>query len=439
MLEKGDEGLLRKMKKEKITAVKMMKILTIIGFMAGVLISAVYPVENQNVTVKIDTNAGMISDEIHADEIELANKVSISFENAENVMIREIRIYRRWKTVCLEKIQSANIADYVSVEGNNLVLNETACNMLKKVSHSFFMERILVAEALLALCILLWIMADVLEERKNPNNKGNHGPVSDIKRLFKDLGKYKEYVFFAAKADLKAEVANSYLNRLWWLLEPFFNMLVYVLVFGRVMGRSVQNYATFVFSALLMFNYFSKTINYSVKCVRSNRDIVTKVYLPKYILLISNMILNFYKLLFSMIVLVLMMFLFRIQIGWNIFFVIPAYLVMIFLAFGVGMIFLHFGVYVDDLGYAVGILLQMLMFLSGEFYDVITSLPAPLNIMMMCLNPAAMFIDTMRNALLYNEAANLPLVGVWMAISILLCYIGVHMVYKNENGYVKVV
>lgn len=425
------------MKKEKkITVVKMMKILIIIGFIAGVILAAIYPVENQDVIIKIDTNTGTISEIIHADEIKSANKVIINFENVENVTVREIRIYRRLKAVCLEKIQSANIANFVSVKGNDLILNEDACNMLKQVSNSFFMERLLGVEVLLALCMFLWILTDALDERKNPNN---HGPVFDIRRFFRDLGKYKEYVFFAAKADLKAEVANSYLNRLWWLLEPFFNMLVYVLVFGRIMGRSVQNYATFVFSSLLMFSYFSKTINYSVKCVRNNRDIVTKVYIPKYILLISNMILNFYKLLFSMLVLVVMMFVFRVQIGWNIIFVVPAYLVMIFLAFGVGMIFLHFGVYVDDLGYAVGILLQMLMFLSGEFYDVITSLPAPLNVMMMCLNPAAMFIDTMRNALLYNVAANLPLVGVWMIISILLCYIGIHIVYKNENGYVKVV
>lgn len=435
-----NEGSLREMKNKKgMTVARLLKILIIIGFMAGVLLLAIYPAGNQDITIKIDTNEGTFSKTIYADEIGSANDVVVNLENAENVTIREIRIYRKLKTVCLEKIQSEHVADFVVVNENELILNADACNMLKRVSNSFFMERLLCVEVLLSLCIFLWIMIDALDEKKNPNNKGNHGPVFEIKRFFRDLGKYREYVFFAAKADLKAEVANSYLNRLWWLLEPFFNMLVYVLVFGRVMGRSVQNYATFVFSALLMFNYFSKTINYSVKCVRNNRDIVTKVYLPKYVLLISNMILNFYKLLFSMLVLVVMLFVFRVQIGWNIFFMIPAYLVMIFLAFGVGMIFLHFGVYVDDLSYAVGILLQMLMFLSGEFYDVITSLPAPLNVMLMCLNPTAMFIDTMRNALLYNVAANLPLVGIWMIISILLCYIGIHIVYKNENGYVKVV
>lgn len=405
----------------------------------GTLLCALYPVKKQEVTIKIDTSIGTVLYTMQSEEVEKATDVKIGFTGIGEAEIKEIRLYRKLKSICIEKMQSAHIPDLTIVNEDSIILNADACNILKRVSSSFFMERLICVEAIFAICLLLWIMSDALNEKMIPNNRDNHGPIYEVKRFVKDMRKYKEYVFFAAKADLRAEVANSYLNRLWWLLEPFFNMLVYVVVFGRVMGQSVENYATFVFSALLMFNYFSKTINYSVKCVRNNRDIVTKVYIPKYILLISNMILNFYKLLFSMLVLVVMMFVFKVQIGWNIFWVIPAYLVMIFLAFGVGMIFLHYGVYVDDLGYAVGILLQMLMFLSGEFYDVITSLHAPLNTMMMCLNPAAMFIDTMRNALLYNVLANVPLIGLWMLISILFCYIGVHIVYKSENGYVKVV
>ena len=151
------------------------------------------------------------------------------------------------------------------------------------------------------------------------------------------------------------------------------------------------------------------------------------------------MILNFFKLLFSAIILVVMLVVFRVQLGVCIWTLIPSYLLMFLLAFGGGMIFLHYGVYIDDLGYAVGILLQILMFLSGIFYDTLTSLSTPLNVMMLSVNPVAMFIDTMRNGLLYNTVANVPLWTIWIVLSLQLCYIGIHIVYKNENGYVKVV
>jgi ABC-type polysaccharide/polyol phosphate export permease len=423
--------------KSKLT--KVLRLLIAVAFFASVAVLGLYPATKQDITIKIDANGKTVSYTMKAGDIQTMESFDVDFPDIQSRTIREIRVYRMFKSICVDKIQSSTLDNYVTIGVDKVTFNNKACDVIRRDSGSLLMERLYGVEIVLAICLLLLILVQALDEKLNPDNRGNHGPIYEIKKFINDLIKYREYVFFAAKADLKAEVANSYLNRLWWLLEPMFSMLVYVLVFGQVMGNSVQNYGTYVFSALLMFNYFSKTVNYSVKCIRNNRDIVTKVYVPKYVLLISNMILNFYKLLFSMIVLVIMMLIFRVQIGWNIFMVIPAYILMILLSFGVGMIFMHYGVYVDDLAYAVGILMQILMFLSGEFYDVITSLPVPLNTMMMCLNPVAMFIDTMRNALIYNVACNIPLIVVWIVIAVLLCYIGVHIVYKNENGYVKVV
>lgn len=270
-------------------------------------------------------------------------------------------------------------------------------------------------------------------------NRSNTTTKNVIVRFFKDIKKYGYYIIYSANTDLKAEVANSYLNWAWWLLEPFFNMLVYVIVFGKVMGNSIQNYSTFVFSALLLWNFYSKSISYSVKLVRNNKDIVTKIYIPKYIILLSNMILNLFKLLFSLIVLVVMMIIFKVSIDWHIVLVIPVYITVFLFSFGLGMLLLHFGVFIDDLSYAVGILLNMMMFLSGVFYNIIETLPSPLNTIMITCNPIALLIDVMRNALLNQAWVHVDLLIIWFLISIVLCYFGVKIVYKNENSYVKVV
>ncbi len=416
--------------------IKTLKICIVMAVVGGSILFALYPVKNQNVTVIVDTGTETISQEFSVDQIEGMTEFSVPVSDSN---VEEIRLCRRFKSICVDKIQKSDFDKYLFSADGSIVFNEFACDMMRRQSKSFLLERIIYIEGLCIIALFFWILLHALEEKLNGKYQGNHGPIHEIWRFIGDLIKYKEYVVFAAQADLKAEVANSYLNRLWWLLEPLFNMLVYVIVFGRIMGNSIQNYATFVFSALLMWNFFSKTINYSVKCVRGNRDIVTKVYVPKHILLISNMILNFFKLLFSLIVLIPMLIIFHVPVGIHALWLVSAYLVMILLSFGIGMIFLHYGVYIDDLSYAVGILLQMTMFLSGIFYDVVTGLSVPLNVMMLSVNPVAMFLDTMRNALLGNYVSNVPLIGIWILLSLLLCYIGVHIVYKNENGYVKVV
>ena len=397
-------------------------------------------VDNHDVTMVIDTYTGNVSVDYSAEEIKSGNiSTSVEFPGFNRDALKEIRLYRRWKTICVDKVTSENFDLIATVEGDFINFSEALNTYLIRNSKSYFVERVIYSEMAFIIFVILHIILGAIEEKIDPQNRNNHGPIYETKKFFAEVKEYWQYMAYAANADLKAEVANSYLNRLWWILEPLFSMLVYVIVFGRVMGKSVENYATFVFSALLMWSFFQKIILFSVRCVRLNRDILTKVYVPKHVLLISNMILNMYKLLFSLIVLIPMLFIFKVHVGINALWLIPAYILMITISFAGGMILLHYGVYVDDLGYAVGILMQMLMFLSGIFYDVITSLPVPLNNIMICINPVAMMIDTMRNALLYNVVSNVPIIIVWFVLSILFSYIGIHIVYKNENGYAKVI
>ena len=445
----------------KNTVLRILKIAIFVLAFIGLALIALFPFKNRDITVKgySSENKIIFSDFYTADMISTASAKTITVQAAEDEpgLVRYVRFYGLSKTTIAKEmdynefsrnIDSADNGSFtwtpkgLSVTGDGSVklnMNGEYNKALVKLSASMLQERLIFAGFYLCLTAVLFIICNVFQEKLLDTKQNNHSFIFEVKKFFSHLKKYKNYMDFSARADLNAEVANSYLNRLWWILEPMFTMLVYVIVFGRVMGNSVQNYATFVFSALLMWSYFNKIINYSVKLVRNNRDIVTKVYVPKFVLLFSNMILNFYKLLFSLIVLVIMLFVFKVHIGLCILGVIPAFILMILLSFGIGMILLHFGVYIDDLSYAVGILLTMLMFLSGVFYNVFTTLRYPLNVLMICLNPVSLFIDVMRNALLYNTIVHVPLVCLWLIISIILCYIGVHVVYKNENSYVKIV
>lgn len=449
---------------------KALKAVALVICAAGVGFFAFYPFKNRDLTVTLVQNDGCVLAEnfLTAEQIAAGEgkTIAVPLEAAGEkcgdgnflAVISAARIYGMSKTLPAKEMdfnalsrvmeQDSQGASWkwtpkgIEVKGSGAcVLNFTDdfSNSLKNLSRSLLQERLIAAGFFACLMTILFIMINVFEERLSDTARNNHSFVFEVKKFFSQLRRYKNYMVYSARADLNAEVANSYLNRLWWLLEPFFNMMVYVVIFGRVMGNSVQNYATFVFSALLMWNYFSKILNFSVKLVRNSRDIVTKVYVPKFVLLLSNMFLNFFKLIFSMSVLIVMLAVFRVHVGFNVVWILPAYALMILLSFGAGMVLLHYGVFIDDLAYAIGILLNMLMFLSGVFYNVMTTLPEPLNVLMMTVNPVALFIDVMRNALLLNRAADLPLLGLWLFVSLLLCYAGVHIVYKNENSYVKII
>lgn len=265
------------------------------------------------------------------------------------------------------------------------------------------------------------------------------GFVRYYKRFVKDMKKYMPYAIWSAKADLQAEVATSYLNWMWWLIEPVCSMLIYSLIFGVVFKAAEQYFTVFVFVGLSMWSFFSRSLTASVNIVRFNKDIVTKVYMPKYILLLAKMFTYFFKMLVSFGVIVIMMIFYRVPVSINILWAIPAFALLFLFTFGIGAIMMHYGVFVSDLGYITGILLQMMMYLTGVFYSLSNQVPEPFGIILETFNPIAYIISVMRNALLYCTAPGLSTLLMWSLVSIVLIALGIFTVYSNENSYVKVI
>lgn len=255
--------------------------------------------------------------------------------------------------------------------------------------------------------------------------------------VLKDIRKYRQYVVRSARAHLREEVTKSYLDWLWWVIEPLCMMLIYTFVFGFVFGSSEPNFAIFVFVGLIMWTFFSRNISYGVKAIEDNRSIVTRVYLPKYMLLLSQMLLNAFKLLISFGIAFLMMLLFRVPLTCHILWFIPLFLELFLFTFAIGTILMHYGVYVSDLSYIVGISLNMLMYLSGVFYSM-ERFPEPFNMLLENFNPLAFLMNSMRGALLYGTMPNWPVYFGWLCISLVLAGIGVYTIYYNENAYAKI-
>lgn len=260
-----------------------------------------------------------------------------------------------------------------------------------------------------------------------------------MRRFWRDIKRYWYFCRYSAQTDLKAEVANSYLNWIWWILEPLCNMLVYYFIFGNILKSSREYFLVFIYSALLMWNFFNKNVMYSIKAIRTNKGIITKVYVPKFILLFSNMILNGIKLGISLLILQVFMIFMKVPVNGTIIYFFISYIVLFLFTFGCGTICMHFGVFIDDLGYAIAILLNMMFFLSGIFYDIEATMTPPLGGIIARLNPTAFLINSMRNALLYQMVPDMVLMGCWFIVSVILCSIGVRIIYKYENSYVKVV
>ncbi len=260
-----------------------------------------------------------------------------------------------------------------------------------------------------------------------------------MKRFINDLKRYKNYILYATWAELKTEVINSYLGWAWMVLEPLAFMLIYVFIAGVIFKSKVEYFPVFVFIGLSIWNFFNKNVVASVKLVSTNRDTVTKVYLPKFVLLLVKMGVNFFKMMVSFLLVAIFIAIYKIPITWNVLWFFPIIITVVVLTFGVCTIMLHFGVFAEDLTNLTNIFLRMLFYMTGVFYDLSTRLQNVVyRTMLLDLNPLANFIYNMRNVLIYSSHPVGMWTLIWFFIGILLSILGINTIYKYENTYVKV-
>lgn len=258
-----------------------------------------------------------------------------------------------------------------------------------------------------------------------------------IKRFFGDLKKYWKYIKYSTKSQLKTEVTGSYLSWIWLFLNPICFMLIYTFISIIVFKSKQEYYTVFVFIGLTAWNFFQGTITSAVSLVRNNRDTVIKVYVPKFILLITNMSVKTIKFLISFSLVVICMFIYQVPISWNVLFFIPIYIILYLVTFGLASIFMHFGVFVEDLKNLVPILFRMLFYISGVFFSL-NRVPKPYSSLLEKFNPVAAMISSFRKCLMYQKTPSLKLLAFWFVIGIVLSLIGIKTIYKYENTYVKV-
>ena len=259
-----------------------------------------------------------------------------------------------------------------------------------------------------------------------------------MKKFIINIKKYNKYAIRSAKAELKSEVSDSYLNWLWWIIEPLCFMLIYIFVFGVIFKNNQQYFASFVLIGLTAWEFFNRMVTGSVKLIVNNRDLVTKVYIPKYILLLSKSYTYLFKMGISLCIVFILMIIQGVTFTWYIIFIIPIIIILYIIAFGIGLILMNYGVTLNDLGNLTNIGLRMVFYLSGIFYNI-RKLGGNLSFFLLRANPVAFCMDELRKVMIQGKLPSIEGLIIWLMIGIILCALGIRIIHKNENSYAKVI
>lgn len=261
-----------------------------------------------------------------------------------------------------------------------------------------------------------------------------------MKRFIDDFKRYYKYAIYSGKAELKSGIASSHLSWLWWILDPLLFMLVYSFVSLVVFGKAEPYFSAFIFVGYNSYKYFEKGLKTSVKLVANNKSIVKKVYIPKHILLFSKIYVNLFESSIAFLLTFGTMVLYRVPLSYHMLDFIPLVILLVLLTFSFSTILMHFGVFVEDLANVINVTLRLLFYLSGVFYNLDKRIQDPLlRTLLVKGNPMAFIIAQMRNSLLYGKGIDWLFYTIWLTFSVIVSILGIRLIYKNENGYVKVI
>lgn len=93
----------------------------------------------------------------------------------------------------------------------------------------------------------------------------------------------------------------------------------------------------------------------------------------------------------------------------------------------------------QDLANVTNIVLRMVFYMTGIFYNIEKRLPAQYTGILMKGNPMALVLSSLRKCILYGQAPDVKWLIIWFIIGIIVAALGVRKIYKNENSYVKVI
>jgi lipopolysaccharide transport system permease protein len=104
-----------------------------------------------------------------------------------------------------------------------------------------------------------------------------------------ELWEYRELVYLMVWRELKVRYKQTMLGVAWAIVQPFFTMIVFSVIFGRLAGLPSDGlpYPVFSFAALLPWQLFSLALNESSNSVVTNQRLLTKIYFPRLLLPIS--------------------------------------------------------------------------------------------------------------------------------------------------------
>jgi len=235
--------------------------------------------------------------------------------------------------------------------------------------------------------------------------------------------------------DMKLLYKRSALGIAWTLINPLLQLAVFSFVFRSVVPINIPQFSSFAFSGLLIWTWSQTALFQATGLITSNKALIRQPNFPTAILPVVTTMTGLIHFLLALPVLIIFLAVDGVQPS-SVLFVLPLLMVIQFvLTVGLAYPLAALNVTFRDTQHTLGVLLQMLFYLTPIFYDL-NSVPKEFQPFYQ-LNPMVPLIEAYRAILLKGTQPDWQALLIVSLIVAVILPIGLAIFRRQSNTFVE--
>ena len=223
---------------------------------------------------------------------------------------------------------------------------------------------------------------------------------SNLALHLRELADYGDLLRTLSVHRISVRYRQTVLGIVWAVLQPLLMMAIFVGVFSYLarMPSEGSPYALFAYTALLPWTFFSTAVTNATGSLVNHTQLITKVYFPREILPVTYVIASLFDFLLGLVALIGLMLWFHVPVTAAIWHLLPVVALLTAWILAVALLSSAAQVRWRDIGVAMPLLVQIVMFASPVIYPL-GLVPAAWRPWYL-LNPIAGIVNSFRDILL---------------------------------------
>jgi len=254
-----------------------------------------------------------------------------------------------------------------------------------------------------------------------------------------EVWRYRGLLYFLVWRDVKVRYKQTVLGASWAILQPFFTMVIFSVVFGRLAGIPSDDlpYPLFAFAALVPWTFFATGLTQSANSLVGSQELLKKVYFPRLTIPLATVLASGVDLGLAFLILVGMMAIYGVMPTTAVIWLPPLVLLALVTALGAGLWLSALNVQYRDVRHAVPFLVQTWLFATPIAYP--SSLIPEVWRPVYALNPMVGVVEGFRWALLGANTAPGPMIAVSSLAAVTMLAAGALYFRRTERIFADVV